>query len=147
MSNNYTQFSFAFKVKGLKAKAWIDRLVTKLSKACGDDTDDEEILELFPEWEFYQDCGFRTEMDTVPGKKTVFNLYVFSEENGNVEQTANFVQAILMRFDPKGRVGFQWADTSDGMGINEFGGGACLVTATSTRFMSTSMWLDEVMAA
>lgn len=147
MSNNYTQFSFAFKVKGLKAKAWIDRLVDKLVKASNEEKVDEEILEIFPDWEDYLDVGFRTEMEPSAGEKNQFDLIVFCDESGNVDHAANFVQAILQRFDPKGKVGFQWADTCDKMRPDQFGGGACVVTATSTKFMSTFQWLEKELAA
>lgn len=146
MANNYTNFSFAFKVKGLKAKAWIERMVEKLSDACGDDTEDEEILELFPDWGYYLDCGFRTEIELIPGKKTQFYLYVFSEESGNVEYAVNFVQAILRRFDPKGKVGFDWAETCDRPRTGQFGGGAVVVTATRTKYISTTVWLQKEMS-
>jgi hypothetical protein len=146
MANNYTQFSFAFNVKGLKAKAWIDQMINKLVNASNNETADEEILELFPDWEDYQDVGFRTEMVPAPGKKTQFELCVFAEESGNVDHAANFVKAILFRFDPKGKVGFQWADTCDKPRPNEFGGGAIVVTATSKKFMNTYQWLEKEMA-
>jgi len=143
MANNYTQFSFTFVVNGLKAKAWIDRMVDKLAKAGCDDTEDEEILELCPDWPYYQDAGFRTEMQPIKGKRSQFELYVFAEESGNVEHAANFTQAILQRFNPKGVVGFEWAETCDRARPNEFGGGAAVVTATSTKFMSTRLWVER----
>lgn len=147
MANNYTQFSFAFKVKGIKAKAWIEKMIDKLVKASNDEKADEEILALFPDWEDYQDVGFRTEMEPAAGKKNQWELIVFSEESGNVDHAANFVQAILQRFDPKGKVGFQWADTCDKMRPDQFGGGAAVVTATSTKFLSTYQWLEKELAA
>jgi len=147
MANNYTQFSFAFKVKGLKAKAWIEKTIDKLVKASNDEQADEEILALFPDWEDYLDVGFRTEMEPSAGKKNQFDLIIFSEESGNVDHAANFVQAILQRFDPKGKVGFQWADTCDKMRPDQFGGGAAVVTATSTKFLSTFQWLEKELAA
>lgn len=146
MANNYTQFSFAMTVKGLKAKAWIDQLVDKLVKASNEEVETdpgEEILEVCPEWEWYLDAGFRTEMTPATGRKNQFELVIFSEESGNVEHAANFAQAILRRFDPKGVVGFQWADTSDRATPDSFGGGAAVVTATSTKFMSSYSWLER----
>jgi len=144
MSNNYTQFSFAFKVKGLKAKAWIEKTIDKLVKASNDEKADEEILELFPDWEDYLDVGFRTEMEPAAGKKNQWELIIFSDENGNVDHAANFTQAILQRFNPKGKVGFQWADTCDKMRLGyQFGGGAAVVTATSTKFLNTYQWLEK----
>lgn len=145
MSNNYTQFSFAMPVKGLKAKAWINRMIDKIVEASNADTEEpgDEILELFPDWEHYLDCGFRTEMEPTPGKRNQFELVIFAEESGNVEHAANFAQAILRRFDPKGVVGFQWAETSDRATPDSFGGGAAVVTATSTKFMSSYSWLQR----
>jgi hypothetical protein len=147
MANNYTQFSFAFKVKGLKAKAWIEKTIDKLVKASNDEEADEEILALFPDWEDYQDVGFRTEMEPVAGKKNQWELIIFSEESGNVDHAANFVQAILFRFDPKGKVGFQWADTCDKMRPDQFGGGAVAVTANSKKWINTHQWLEKELAA
>jgi hypothetical protein len=150
MANNYTQFSFAFKVKGLKAKAWIEKTIDKLVKASNDEEADEEILEMFPDWEDYLDVGFRTEMEPVAsardGKPNLFELIIFSEESGNVDHAANFVQAILSRFDPKGKVGFQWADTCDKMRPDQFGGGACVVTAEKQKWLNTFTWMNKEMS-
>lgn len=138
MANNYTHFSLAFHLKGgAKAKSWIENLLRKADGLAGDDTDDEDILETFPNWADYQCTGFEWNID---GDE------LFLHDNGgegNCEAVATFVQAYLKRFDKKGRVGFGFADTCSSPRVDEFGGGACVVTAKKQKWFNTYTWLNK----
>ncbi len=146
MANNYTNFSLAFRLKGgNKAKAWIEKILTKASAAAGDDTDDEEILEAFPRWADYQCMGFEWSVD----EPDVSGRDVWIRDGGgegNADSVASFIQAYLRRFDPKGKVGFQYASTCSSQRVDEFGGGACVVTAKKQKWLNTFDWVNKEMS-
>lgn len=146
MANNYTHFSMMFRLKGgEKAKSWIESLLRKTDSLAGDDTDDEEILEAFPNWADYQCTGFEWSIEPDTSEKKE-GLALWLRDNGgegNCEAVATFVQAYLKRFDPKGKVGFQFADTCSSQRVDEFGGGACVVTAKNSKWLNTFTWLNK----
>ena len=65
-------------------------------------------------------------------------LWVYSEESGNLDNLAVFVQGFLAKFDPKGWFQIEWAATCSAPRLGSFGGGAMLVTAKQIRVMSTA---------
>jgi hypothetical protein len=142
MANNYTNFSLAFKLKGgTKARRWIEDLLTKASAAAGDDTEDKDILAVFKSWENYQSMGFEWDFES--------NNEMWINDGGgegNVESVIEFLQAYLAKFDPKGKVGFEYANTCSSPRVGEFGGGAIVVKAKGPcKYVNTGEWLAKEM--
>jgi hypothetical protein len=150
MANNYTNFSIMIKLKDTeKARSWIETLLAKTDELAGDDTDDEEILEAFPRWADYQCTGFEWSIVPITSPKTPIGTGLWIRDSGgegNTEAVATFVQAYLKRFDPNGKVGFQYADTCSSQRVDEFGGGACIVTAKKQKWLNTFDWMNKEMS-
>jgi hypothetical protein len=149
VANNYTNFSLAFRLKGgNKARTWIQKVLHKASTLAGDDTDDKDIQEVFPNWDFSQCMGFEWDFEADPNnKKAPVSLWIRDPGGeGDVESVANFIQAYLKKFDPKGKVGFQFAHTCSSQRVDEFGGGACVVTAKKQKWINTFDWVNKEMS-
>lgn len=147
MANNYTNFSLAFRVTP-KACQWIETVLGKASQAAGDDTDDKDIQEAFPNWDFAQCMGFEWSIEAEGvGKKCVHTMWIRDPGGeGDAESVANFIQAYLKRFGQKGKVGFQYANTCSSQRVDEFGGGACVVTAKKQKWINTFDWVNKELA-
>jgi len=144
MANNYTKFSLAFKVTP-KACEWIETLLAKASAAAGDDTDDKDIQAVFPNWDSTQCVGFEWNIRAEGvGKKCVHTMWICDGGGeGDVDSVANFIKAYLAKFNPKGKVGFEWANTCSSQRVGEFGGGACVVTAKKQKWLGTAFWMNK----
>jgi len=55
-------------------------------------------------------------------------VWVFSEENGDPDDAAIFVQNYLNHFDIDGGIYFSWSETCSKLHVDQFAGGGCLVT-------------------
>lgn len=143
MANSYTQFAFAFRINP-KAVPWIKQLLEKARDLNGKDTDDEEIQEVFPHWNDYQCLGFSWQFDTTVVRKREYPTLIISDDGGegDADAVAYFLQAYLKKHDPKKRIGFGFAMTSSKSRLNEFGGGACVVTAVCQTRLTTFEWLQ-----
>lgn len=147
MANSYTQFAFEFRINP-KAVPWIKQLLEKARDLNGENTDDEEIQEVFPHWDNYQCLGFTWEFDTTVIRKREYPTLLISDDGGEgvADAVACFLQAYLKKHDPKKRIGFGFAMTSSPSRLNEFGGGACVVTAKRQTWTSTFDWLQKRLA-
>lgn len=144
MANNYTNFSLAFRLKGgARARKWIESLLSKASAAAGDDTEDKDLLAAFPSWEHYQSMGFEWDFDESRSEMWIND----GGGEGNVETLIEFLRAYLAKFDPKGKVGFEYANTCSSARPGEFGGGAVVVKAKGPcKYINTGEWLAKELA-
>ena len=137
MADHYTQFSFTFPVDEAE-QAWlqakIDRITALIFGEVKPETEWEENL--VEEWSFGLAVNFEEGA-----------AYFMSEDSGNVELVIDVVQQFLSHFRPTAAIGFAWANTCSKPRPGEFGGGACVITATETKFINTSLWLDEQFAS
>lgn len=64
---------------------------------------------------------------------------------GSIRRTAvcAFIQHLLQRFNPQGRVSFEWSHDCSKPRTDAYGGGAAVVAAQDIKTMSTSAWLDQ----
>lgn len=147
MSNSYTHFVVGIQVKNPKARKWVETLLDKAHdiEAGYDAKLPKELAAMFPDWEDWPGSGFDYTFQK-DGRKTI--LYLEDQAGAcNLEHVVSFIQAYLLKFDPKGRVGFEYANTGDRAVPGEYGGGAVVVTATSTKWNSTYEWLQKELAA
>lgn len=70
-------------------------------------------------------------------------LHVYAEEAGDIDAVIGVVQEFLKKFRPNSCFALQWANTCSSMRVDNFGGGAAFVTATSREWISTDYWLTE----
>jgi hypothetical protein len=54
-----------------------------------------------------------------------------------------FIQHLLQKFDPRGRVEFEWSHDCSKPRVDAYGGGAAIITAKTIRMMSTCQWLHD----
>ena len=129
MSNNYTQSSVEFKVPR-KAVDWVNKVLrlefehdwAELGEELGFTNEDQ--LSNTESWP-----GFRTEWEVRDSQPY---LYVFHDENIDLEHVEVFVTALLRRFDPDGTVVLEVAETCDRPRPGQFGGGFMIITKDQT---------------
>ena len=121
MANNYVQFSFAIPYITDKEAAWVDAYLTDvLAQACSDEERQQFI-------ENGGHCGFDYAFDES-------GLWIYSEESGVPELVAAFLRQFLKANRPTKYIHFTWAATCSKMRLDEFYGGAVLVTATRAYY-------------
>ena len=135
MANSYTQFSFTFPVNEAE-QAWLQAKIDRLTALIFGEVEPET------EWEedLVEESSFGLVVNFEEGA-----AYFMSEESGNVELAIDVVQQFLSHFRPTAAIGFEWANTCSKPRPGEFGGGACLITTTETKFINTGLWLAEQM--
>ena len=69
-------------------------------------------------------------------------LWVSAEDSGDVDYTADLVQAFLKRFDLDLVVGFQWANTCSKPQLNAFGGGAVVISRRNANWFDTATFVE-----
>jgi hypothetical protein len=69
-------------------------------------------------------------------------VWVRSEDSGNVDYTADLVQAFLRRFDLDRVISFQWANTCDRLRLDAFGGGALVISRRNADWLNTGTFVE-----
>lgn len=143
MANNYINFSFDIALTP-EANEWAKRILNAGKDAWGEDLEDEEAAEVFPDWDDAgQELGFDFSFEEFDGRP----LLIIYDNDGeaNTEGVVTFVRAYLKKFEPKGMVGFEVAATCSKHRPGEFGGSAHIVTADDVFDFSTADWLLATM--
>lgn len=122
MADYYTMFSANLPLTNEKEKVWCEVRLRKLSGE-----EDENGCSMFPDKYEVQDG----------------NVWICSEESGDVEKVADFVQSFLQAFNKKFAWSLEWSNSCSKMRTDGFGGGAVVVTAEGMEWMPTSMWADK----
>jgi len=65
---------------------------------------------------------------------------------GGVDAVCLFIQHLLQKFDPQGRVSLEWSHDCSKPRVDAYGGGAAFITATEIKTMSTAAWLKAQIA-
>ena len=113
MANNYTLFSSMLNIETPDEREWAARELDNRYEA--------------------GDADFNFEFDAK-------GLWIYSEESGDIEHVALFVQDFLDEFHPDRCWWFSWANTCSKPRIDEFGGGACFVTANEIDWINGQTW-------
>lgn len=139
MANNYTQFSFGIPNLTPKEIQWTQQYLGDAGKLLDEETPlptkPDHFLRAIKENGY---LGF----DWSIGDTDQF-LWIRSDESGSPYLAAEFVMQFLMRHRPKQCVTFAWADTCSKLRLDEFGGGACVITAKHQAWMSTHQFLSR----
>ena len=86
--------------------------------------------------EFGADFEWSVEVDG----EGVRSLWIRSEDAGNANDVAHFVQAFLKQFRPDTCWWMSWADTCSKPRVGEFCGGAVFVTAETIEHVDACTW-------
>ncbi len=150
MANNYVQFSEGLELRNDEELNWSEEHLGLFGKA-----EDWEELETHPQYGRYKSLVDLYEQDDPDIARIEFEwnwekssgkqktLYIFSDEAGNVEHAATFVQQYLQRFYNDGCFCISWAETCSLPRAGEFGGGAAFITAEKIEWMSTYGWTEK----
>jgi hypothetical protein len=140
MADNYTQFSFSITLGSEKEATWLGDLL--LLAAEDEITEEQEntLLKVFPNWFENQSLGFGWEVIRPEGG---IALWLTDDGTGDVDAVGDLVTAYLKEFAPEFYVSFEWATVCSKPRLNEFGGGAAVITAECTQWMNTWDWRRE----
>ena len=137
MADYYTNFSLVVPLPSEAAQAYALALHHQAELAHqGAELSKDFPKELEAELEDWQ---FETDADD-PAED--HGLWLHSE-NGGMDAACAFLQHLLQKFDPTGRVTFEWSHDCSKPRTDAYGGGAALVTAKEIKTMSTGQWLEE----
>ena len=92
-------------------------------------------------------CGLAERRDGYPCIEVVHDekhgtVWVGSEDSGDVDYTADLTQAFLRRFALDLVVSFQWANTCSKPLVDEFGGGAVVISRRNADWFSTATFIE-----
>ncbi len=62
-------------------------------------------------------------------------------ESGGIDAVCAFVRHLLEKFNPSGRITFEWSHDCSRPRLDAYGGGAAIITATEIKTMNTADWL------
>ena len=71
------------------------------------------------------------------------HMWLYTDENGEIELVAHLVQKFLRKFRPKGCWSLTYATTCSKPCVGEFGGGAVFVTAAEIKYESTYGFIEQ----
>lgn len=137
MADYYTNFSLTFSLPSAEAQTYALRLAETASHIQeGDEPPDDfpkELASIVEDWSF----------DTNPDNEGDKPALWLHSSNGGIDAACAFIQHLLQRFDPQGRVTFEWSHDCSKPRTDAYGGGAAIVTATEIKSISTGQWLNE----
>ena len=140
MADYYTNFSMVLSLANQTEQAYALDLAHKASLAQQGD----ELPADFPKAlaNMIEDWQFETEPDN---SGTGHGLWLHSM-NGGQDAVCGFIQHLLQKFDPQGRVTFEWSHDCSKPRVDAYGGGAAFITAKEIKSMSTAAWLSDQIA-
>lgn len=144
MANNYTHFSFGFKLRNQAEADFLNDLIDKAENFdSGDEESDELVRDTFPDFDDYGSLGFQAQitMEDDGGEAIIFS----DGGEGNVEFAVNLVQEFMLKFKVEKPIAFEFAFTCSSPRPGEFGGGAVVVTAHDDVWLNTAQWIAETL--
>ena len=137
MADYFTHFSLVVPLPSETAQEYALELHHQAEQTHqGDELSKDFPKELETELEDWQ---FETDADS-PAED--HGLWLHSE-NGGMDAACAFIQHLLQKFDPTGRVTFEWSHDCSKPRTDAYGGGAAVITAQEIKTMSTGQWLAE----
>ena len=90
---------------------------------------------------FYEGAAWLGFCIDIQGDRAV----IYHDESADLENVALLLQSYLRKFHPEKSIGFKWAYICDKPRPDEFGGGACVVSAEGCEWMTTDQWMDQAL--
>ena len=124
MANNYVESSFQFELENQKEADWWDK---EGKRKVPEDVFNEDMENpISNDWEMEGNC-----------------VWFHGDEYIDVDLASDIIQRFLKECRPDGSIGFTWAETCSKPRLNEFGGGACFITADKIEWISAHDWLKN----
>ena len=135
MADYFTNFSLQVRLPDAAAQTYALNLALEASRINqGDEAPADFPADLLS---YTEDWCFDTDADVVEKQP---GLWLHSS-NGGIDAVCAFLQHLLQKFDPSGRVTFQWSNDCSKPRTDAYGGGAAIITARKVKTMSTGEWL------
>jgi hypothetical protein len=134
MADYYTKFSVVMSLPSKEAQDYAINIHHQASQAYQSDDLPADLNEELQG--ALEDCCFEIETDENHA------IWLHSE-NGGVDAACVFIQHLLKKFDPKGRVTFEWSNDCSKPRTDAYGGGAAIVTAKKIKSMTTGEWITK----
>lgn len=137
MADYFTYFSVTVPLPDESAQTY----ALNLAQTGRDFVNGEKLPADFPEMlrPAADDWNFETESDD-QGEK--FGIWLHSD-CGAIDAVCLFIQHLLQKFNPDGRIGFEWSNDCSKPRLDAYGGGAAIVTAKNIQSMTTIEWLRK----
>ena len=135
MADYFTNFSLVLPLKDATEQQYAldlaERAASKRFEAEPATADlPEDLKDVLEDW------AFETEKD---GDNSI---WLHSYEGG-IDAVCAFIQHLLKKFNPEGRVEFEWSNDCSKPRLDAYGGGAAVITANKIKSMNTSQWLQR----
>jgi hypothetical protein len=147
MADYFTQFSFVIPVTPEQGN-WFAKVHALATELIGHAEDGEarENIE-GPRDVVLAALGLGEKCDGLPCMQVTHDekegtVWVRSEDSGDVDYTADLVQAFLRRFDLDRVISFQWANTCSKPRLDAFGGGAVVISRRNADWFYTSTFVE-----
>ena len=135
MADYYTSFSLVVPLPDEAAQQYALQLAQIMTDAGQDDSLPEHIPQSIQDE--MENWSFETESASTP-----HGIWLLSEFGG-IDAVCAFIQHLLQKFTPDGRVTFDWSHDCSKPLTDAYGGGAAIITAADIKTMSTSAWLEQ----
>lgn len=137
MADYFTNLSVIVDLPNQAAQDYALDLANKIGRLQqGDEPPDDFPASLK---DFIEIWSFETVANNRDGK---WGVWLNSTEGG-VDAACAFIQHLLQKFVPKGRVEFEWSNDCSQPRVDAYGGGAAIITAKKIKSMSTTEWLRK----
>ena len=148
MANNYSQWSTELEINSEEEYSWLQEVFSLDPYGMADEDDGLDRDKVISETE--NKLGFSLIYDDFDEPFPHFDsslsqnsLWVYAEEYGNIEILGRIVQSFFRKFRPDGFFSLTWADTCSKMRVDEFGGGAMIVTAEKIEVFTVYDFVRE----
>ena len=166
MANNYTQFSEVLADLTDEEMSWLKGQLEIICVVDGQEYQDIDLpegidrekatwhgcrgLRDFPDYDpsFIEEPEFRFEFEEHDDDgEWGRNLWIYSEDYGNIDQVCHFVQKFLKQFRPNDCWSLTFSATCSKPRIGEFSGGAVFVTAETIRWDNAEAFIEREKSA
>lgn len=139
MANNYQQWATEITDLTEAEMAWFKACLTWKPPYNAD----YELPDDFesPDWYDWDAEGVGFEYDFHEKGRT---LHVYATESGNLNTLEELMREFIEKFRPNYVFTVQWADSCSRMRVDEFGGGAMVVSRLRTEYIDTYRWSQDL---
>ena len=137
MADYFTKFSVVLPLPSEDVQRYALDLANNASRIHQGDEPAETLPDSIQE--VIEDWQFETDAESSEGK---WGLWLHSDYGG-IDAVCVFIQHLVQKFDPEGRVSLEWANDCSKPRLDAFGGGAAFITAKEIKTMNTAEWVRQ----
>lgn len=154
MADYYTKFSMILPAQEGEEQEWLRSAAKELERVVSDDLDADECLRTSaaPDLtklllEVLDDLGYGAPNNVLPAAYAFEErgCWLHTEDVGGTDFAAALIQAFLRRFNKTDVIGFEFAHDCSKPRLDAYGGGAMVITAQVTRWMTTYEWMQDTL--